>query len=97
MRRMRDRYAGRNANGGVPVHRSRGWMNVFALPSYMARRLGSGRAGAAGGDAEAGGDGQGHGQVMRGASFSELTSMAPTQEEEDEEWRNMSLCKLLPW
>lgn len=87
MRRMRERYAERNANGGMLVRRRRGCMNA------LVRRFGSGQAER---DAEAGGDGQGHGQA-RGVSFPELTNVAPTQEEEDEEWRNMSLCKLLPW
>jgi len=89
MRRMRERHAEMSANGGVPVHRSRGWMNVFALPSYVANRMGAG--GDRGRGTEVGGDG--HGQVWSRRSFSEFASVAPTQQEEDEEWRNMSLCE----
>lgn len=85
MRRMRERDAVGNANG-----RSRGWMSVFALPSHVARRFGSGRAG---GGTEAGGDWQGDGQVRGGRSLQVFTGVAPTQEEEDEEWRNMSLLR----
>ena len=91
MRRMRERYAEMNANGSVPVHgSSRGWMNAFVLPSYVATRFGSGGI-------EVGEDGQARGRGGGMRSFSEFTSVAPTQEDEDEEWRNMSLCKLSPW
>lgn len=87
-----------NANGGMPPTAARGWINVFALPSYVARRWG-GRNGGGGGGGGGGQDGNpglpGGGPAGSGRNFSAFASVAPTQEEEDEEWRSMSICKFL--
>lgn len=93
MRRMRERYAAMNANGGMPPTAARGWINVFALPSYVARRWGGRNGGGGGQDGNPGLPGGG--PAGSGRNFSAFASVAPTQEEEDEEWRSMSICKFL--
>ncbi|KAF8474263.1 hypothetical protein BDZ91DRAFT_353665 [Kalaharituber pfeilii] len=84
MRRMRERYAEMN---GTDVHpRPRGISILFALPSFIATRWG-------GSGTIASGNGVRSNHILeighRWGSFSAMP--APTQEEEDEEWRNLSL------
>ena len=88
MRRMRGMYAGMNASGGAPPWQ-RGISNFFALPSFIARRRGVGASVEDGNRVRLDPS-----ETMRRRSFSAMP-IAPTQEEEDEEWRNLSICKPL--